>query len=280
MIIIISKEGQLCNRLFHFAHQISYAIETGQIIWHPFFNEFSNYFPNLSGRGINKVKIYLWSNSVIRVLMSLSSSILNFFSTSIIHRYIFSDGAEIILSEQYSKPYKKILFCHGWLLRDYKNFAKHADTLKLLFEFRSEVILNTEKILKHLKSDKSQVIGLHIRRGDYLNWEGGKHFYTDEQYSVFLRKLTDLMTFEGKKIKFIIFSNEALSNTSPLLKYSPFVANGTAIEDLSLLSRCDYIVGPPSSYSSWASFIGNTPLLHIKNAKQNFSIGHFSINNG
>lgn len=276
----MSKEGQLCNRLFHFAHLLSFAIETDQIIWNPFFNEFSNYFPNLSRRGIKKVKIYLWSNAALRLLIRGLSNILKVFSSSTVHNHILSDCAEIILSEHNFKRHFKILFCDGWLIRDYINFTKHANTLKFIFEFRPEVIQNTESVLKNLRSDSTHIVGLHIRRGDYLNWEGGKYYYTDEQYFSILEKLTNLMAHESKKIQFILCSNETLSNTSPLLIFSPYIANGSEIDDLCLLSNCDYILGPPSSFSSWASFIGGTPLLHIKNAEQNFSMDHFCINNG
>jgi hypothetical protein len=33
--------------------------------------------------------------------------------------------------------------------------------------------------------------------------------------------------------------------------------------DLYSLARCDYVFGPPSTYSQWASFYGNKPLLHV-----------------
>jgi hypothetical protein len=45
------------------------------------------------------------------------------------------------------------------------------------------------------------------------------------------------------------------------------LANGNAEEDFHLLSSMDYIIGPPSTFSGIASFLGNTPkyIMHEKN---------------
>ena len=40
---------------------------------------------------------------------------------------------------------------------------------------------------------------------------------------------------------------------------------GGTYEDLCLLSKCHYLIGPPSTFSGWASFIGRVPLLYMTN---------------
>ena len=49
-----------------------------------------------------------------------------------------------------------------------------------------------------------------------------------------------------------------------------------AILDLYTLSLCDRIMGPFSSYSRWASFIGEVPLCFIENKDQQFTKDSFS----
>jgi hypothetical protein len=34
------------------------------------------------------------------------------------------------------------------------------------------------------------------------------------------------------------------------------------------ISRCDYVLGPPSTFSGWASFMGRVPRLPIKSRDQ------------
>lgn len=37
------------------------------------------------------------------------------------------------------------------------------------------------------------------------------------------------------------------------------------IEDMYSLAECDYIIGPPSTYTMWASFYGEVPLYMVDN---------------
>ena len=46
------------------------------------------------------------------------------------------------------------------------------------------------------------------------------------------------------------------------------MAGGTAAEDLHLMSRCEFIIGPPSTFSLWASFMGQVPLCIVRDARQ------------
>lgn len=71
-------------------------------------------------------------------------------------------------------------------------------------------------------------------------------------------------TFE-KKVKFIVFSNESHSfkNSESIL-----VSNNTWYLDHHLMSLCQYLIGPPSSFTLWASYLGKIPLYHIKDKKE------------
>jgi hypothetical protein len=57
--------------------------------------------------------------------------------------------------------------------------------------------------------------------------------------------------------KFVIFSNEEVSfrTTDITIVYS----NMDAMSDLAAMAQCQYIVGPPSTFSMWASFYGKVP---------------------
>jgi len=46
------------------------------------------------------------------------------------------------------------------------------------------------------------------------------------------------------------------------------IAPGTAFEDLCALSLVDIIVGPPSTFSGWASFVGGVPKVEIESAAE------------
>jgi len=84
--------------------------------------------------------------------------------------------------------------------------------------------------------------------------------------------------YKGQRVSFFISSNE---------DFSPDIFQGCtchrfghepsgAILDLYTLSLCDRLIGPVSSYSRWASFIGEVPLCFLEQKDQHFSEGSFS----
>ena len=40
------------------------------------------------------------------------------------------------------------------------------------------------------------------------------------------------------------------------------MSSGVAVEDLYALAGCDLLIGPPSTFTQWASFYGKVPLYH------------------
>ena len=81
---------------------------------------------------------------------------------------------------------------------------------------------------------------------------------------------------------FIIFSNDKELNIS---KYKEqfkrvFVSKNTVAADHYLMSKADYIIGPPSTFSMWASYIGETSYYHIYNKDEILSLDKFIICNG
>ena len=68
----------------------------------------------------------------------------------------------------------------------------------------------------------------------------------------------------GKKIGFVICSNDDVTLTIPTQSVA-FYPRGIFIEDLYTLAGCDYIIGPPSTFSQWASYYGNKPIKILFN---------------
>ena len=54
-------------------------------------------------------------------------------------------------------------------------------------------------------------------------------------------------------------------------------ATGPAVHDLHTLAACDYLIGPPSTFSQWASFSGNTPLLHLEGVGEHVDLERFHV---
>jgi hypothetical protein len=120
-----------------------------------------------------------------------------------------------------------------------------------------------EQYVTRYKKDHDLLVGIHIRGGDFKQFEGGKWFYTPEQYYEKMKELAMLERFRDKKIAFVICTNEKNVSLPSAENFTVYNEERHFIEDIYLLSRCDYIIGPPSTFSIWASFYGSTPLYMI-----------------
>lgn len=119
--------------------------------------------------------------------------------------------------------------------------------------------LNKEEIL----------IGIHIRYGDYRTFQNGKYFYTLEEYNKLMLNIRS--EFSDKIVKFFIASNETIDYTV-FVKHEIIKLNDSnELKDLIGLSKCDFICGPPSTFSAWASLYKNTPIYFIENLETDFN---------
>jgi hypothetical protein len=106
-------------------------------------------------------------------------------------------------------------------------------------------------------------IGIHIRRGDYRVYHDGKYYFDDNLY---FRVVKTLATLFGNQVQFVLASNEALDDlTEGLFPGSEFVVAPTdPLVTLAALGQCAVIIGPPSTFSGWASFAYEVPVAFIE----------------
>ena len=180
-------------------------------------------------------------------------------------------------SERMDKIYKALGFVKGWHTRRNTRFIAEAKTeIQRLYHPRKEITDKAESLISQLKQQSDMVIGVHIRRGDYATWNDGKFFYSLEEYHTFMLRLQKF--YKDKKIAFFISSNEDFTldifNGCQCYRFNQEPSG--AILDLYTLSICDRIIGPFSSYSRWASFIGEVPLCFLESKEQDFSEECFS----
>ena len=91
-----------------------------------------------------------------------------------------------------------------------------------------------------------------------------------------MKALEQHFNAEGKSVSFLLCSNEPVQAEN----FKEFLIHdgpGDMISDLYSLAACDYVIGPPSTYSMWASFYGGKPLLHIRKEKQEMDLSSFDL---
>ncbi len=175
---------------------------------------------------------------------------------------------------------KRWVLAMGWCVRFYDLFEKYKSEIIELFDFSDQVKQNVAKKLLSLDKDVIR-LGVHIRRGDYATWCQGAYFYSDEQYVAIIQQFKELMP--QKHIEIYICGND------PQLKRGYYqkmfsdsrvkFPNGSPAEDLCLLSKCDYIIGPPSTFTLVASMYNDAPLYWMIDAGKRLSMSDFNTFN-
>ncbi|MBR1545979.1 MAG: hypothetical protein IJ633_04175 [Prevotella sp.] len=173
--------------------------------------------------------------------------------------------------------FKTLGFTKGWQTRtDIRYLAQTMPQLQQVFRPKEEIMQKAEAMVADLRKESDLVVGVHIRRGDYATWNDGRFFYELEEYRQFMLRIQQV--YPDKKVGFFISSNEDFSldifEGCNCRRFGKEPSG--AILDLYTLTLCDRITGPVSSYSRWASFIGEVPLCFLESKDQVFTDESFS----
>jgi hypothetical protein len=291
MVIIVSKEGQLANRIWHASSFLVNAKEHNYRLRHFFFDEYYSLFSeslnrnNTPIRFLGKRKTWLvsflqrFTTILVKGLLKLKITRLPFFEIIKYDGYEQDSKAFDLNDEKYFKKAKsKITLISGWHFRDPVNQKKYRDLLVDTWAPNKKYRDNIEGYFSRYKKDHDVLVGVHIRGGDYKKFEGGKWYYTPEQYYEKIKEIAALKIFSSKKIAFIICTNEKNLSMPSTEFFSVFYDERHFVDDLYLLAKCDYIIGPPSTFSIWASFYGNVPLCMITDAGIEITDDFFKTN--
>lgn len=272
MLIIASKPGQLGNRLFLFANLIGGAIEHGYTLANPSFDEYANYFQLTSrdlfcrypprrslfkGRPAARRLLYLVCYYAARALVrgGVNSRPLQAISLD------WDEGLQLadprFLARLEGRP---LLFLQGWGIRDDAALAKHADRVREFFTPLEEFRANVRALIGGARRRGDVLVGVHIRRGDYRTFKGGKYFYALDAYAGLMERAGAI--FPGRRVTFLVCSDEDPGG-EVFSQFDCVRGTGHFIEDLYALAECDYLMGPPSTYTMWASFYGRVPLYSV-----------------
>ncbi|MBC5772974.1 alpha-1,2-fucosyltransferase [Pontibacter sp. KCTC 32443] len=293
------KAGQLANRLFYFSHFISNSIEYNYKLINPSFDEYNKFFTSTSINefGNLDISISLTNNTTIDTLIRKSINVLHkvaFPPLKNAFGYRFHDIKEYDDRSDLEKyndrsicfdmndadfvesAKNKVVFIDGWLYRDFKNFSKHSPALREIFTPLPEYMDQVQEIINKCKTLGDTIVGVHLRRGDFKDFNNGKWYYEDETYYKKMLEVEQELAAKGRRCVFLMCSNEKINKNN--FKGLPIVNESRHyIVDLYVLSQCDYLIGPPSTYSMWASFYGEVPLYHINDPKKQITLSDFEV---
>jgi hypothetical protein len=271
-IYYLPHSGQLGNQMAILAHLLAFANKFGYHIVFPHSLQLEKCLrADLMEKGfISFSKILsskVFSALIIKVIKYITlNKNLNLSKLLIINK-------RFVIDEQLStKSYPSNIIITDWMFRFYAEVDNQKDEIISLLSFNDEQSHQPQNFISKIQKELSPgaLIGIHVRRGDYATWQGGRFHYDITTYYAKMQQIASLIS----NCVFVICSNERVhfNNTDNLkLVY----ANGSATEDLCALSNCDYILGPPSTFSGWAAFLGRRPIYFLKSRDEVVSLDKF-----
>ena len=181
-------------------------------------------------------------------------------------------------NKTWDKIFSAFGFKKGWdTMNDTRYLQQTKPQLQHIFQPRKDITDRAERMMAEIRLDNDLVVGIHIRHGDYKTFWDGRYYYTLEEYHQFMLQIKAL--HPDKRVAFFISSNEQfdVSTFEGCRCYRFGKEPSGDMLDLHTLSLCDRILGPWSTYSRWASFIGEVPLCFIKQKSQQLTDEDFSI---
>jgi hypothetical protein len=272
VMVVAAKGGALGNRLWLAAHFIGTALENDLRLAYPAFDEYAGDFPVFA----DDVWCRFPERRGVIPAVPLARSATFFAARGAAAALARSPrrlpGAAVLRlpsnetcdmgSRQFLDLARrtKLLLLQGWLFRNESAVHRQAPALRRLLAPSPVVREAAARTFRQASLGAALTIGVHVRRGDYRTFLGGRYFYAVEAYAAWLRTLA--AEVGDGNVAFLVTSDapgecQRLRATAQRVT----VAAGRPVEDLFALSFCDYIIGPPSTFSSAAAFVGDRPLL-------------------
>ena len=247
-MIFVSGFGRMCNNMLQFGHLYAWGKMHGvSVIALRFCYKYRCF-------AISKTKHYHWFTYLFAKYGA---------KLRLIPVVSFPEEDNINPGEIHRLQKERFVLVKGWGLREYDAFLTYREEIKTLFAFRPGIIKKADRQLPPLKKNVLR-LGIHVRRGDYKTWMNGRYYYSDEDFIRIIRSFCTL--FSENSIEILIVGNE---KKLPQEKYRAalpepiYFLSGSPSEDLYALSGCNYLIGPPSTFSLMAAFYNDSNLYWI-----------------
>ena len=245
MRVICDAPGQTCNRLWTYVTSIAQCIAEDKRMIILFYDWTIEDFPNL----LHAKFIYfpLWQPWFLRLPKGWGW-----------YKHL---TWKVTHNKTWDKIFNLLECKKGWsLMDDTRYLAQTKKELQHVFKPRKEICDKAERMITEIRKEANLVVGVHIRHGAYKTFYGGIFYYSLEEFHKYMLQIQEL--YSDKQVAFFISSNEEfLVDEFPGCKCYRFDKEPSGdILDLHMLSLCDRIIGPWSTYNRWAAFIGEVPL--------------------
>ena len=261
-MIFARDKSQMCNNLLQYAHVYAWGREHGRKVISMRFSYKYQYF-HICHTNLTAWGWYLTAKCLAALKLLPTASF----------KHRDCNREEL---EQKMLRHRNIVVS-GWFVRYYDLFLKYRKEICELFTLDEQYTEPVKAKMQQVEESSAVIrqplairLGVHIRRGDYAEWRDGQFFFDDETYAHHINRFAELNL--GKKIHVYLSTNDSTVTEERFQLLCPNASihnlKGNAPEDLFMLSECDYLIGPPSTFSLVAQMYRDIPLYRMDTADE------------
>ncbi len=262
-MIFVKGYGQMCNNILQYAHAY---------VWGK-----ANNIPVVSMRFSYKYRYFRlcdysrhWWGMYLYAKMLIKSGGM---------KCLFLDDPADVTPEVLEELKKtRQIAVDGWHFRFPELFLANKEEIKDMFAIKPKCLRRIAPYMEEKLKNADLSLAVHIRRGDYKKWMGGKYFFPDEVYMDYIRQFVAF--FPQRKITVFICTNDRELDINEYRKElgteHVYLPKGNSIEDLYVLSRCNYVIGVKSTFSLMASFYNDSLLYWIMDKGKPLQMNDFA----
>lgn len=294
-IIIIdhNEHGRLANQLWPYISIYAYALEKNYQLINLSFFQYAHFF-NIKQNSITAYIINTIYQLLIKYIpggnkdkkLRRFRKIYNLF----IKLFIISDKDKIIEANDlpdisnivylpptlnHDKKFdnfeinkEKNLFLKGWLFRNPEGIKKYHSKIIQYFKPNKQIEKEVNDFIDDLKKEYKNIIGVHMRQGDYKKkFANGKYYFNELEINKILQDYINFFNIDINNTLFLFCSDEKvdLSMFSKIKTIqSPFT---NPLSDVFLLSKTDIIIGSDSTFGPFAAYYGDIPIIIFQKEK-------------
>lgn len=262
MIVSANTSGRLGNRLVSFFYVFASALQSGQRLVFLTGKDILDLFDHDCFLRARSEVVIVRRTGLVEFLLRCQQSYHERFSP-------INELARIDKSTRWIQAVRAgkcpVHFMFDWYFRDNTALVLMREKMREIMRIQERFVrAPTAFWNRHAKG--KETVGVHVRRGDYRTWNEGRFYYSDEEY---LRFLSEMSKSVGQAICFFIVSDETVDLRA-------FEARGLDVhlfkgvdyrEDLVMLTLCDYVLGPVSTFSWWAAYYGGAKYFAIRDRR-------------
>ncbi len=276
--ILRAGGNELANQLWNYASIYAYTLERGFDLKNPSFFEYgagfempaapnwlfkSLFFLPFNGYRGRKTALRrrLWRKAyscyVGAVFLTKKLSIFSYEPADNSPFYLLPTPSKESLPEQSA-------YLDGWLFRNPVGLEKYRDEIRTYFAPRTSIQKIVDGFLAPIKKTYPNVIGVHIRQGDYRTWRNGAHFIKHRRVREIIDEYLAQCGLATQDTCFVIASDGPV-DASAFDGLNVAISKNGPVEDLFMLSQTKVVIGSDSTFGDFAAYYGNIPHIVMSN---------------